>query len=237
MKINTPIAPKLITSSENQNATIFFFFLKSKYSTSVFYDYTPERISIITGVSINTVRKYIGWLKRNGYVGINHDNLWLRSTRKVSEAEKLVSIQTKPWTTWRQFENRVYAAIIKQNIKGQSFHYNMKMFLAGKNIKKISVRTARKYSKTYGQFTKESAKTPVYNSERQIAKLFSKSKSWAHNKLILLERMGYIKTSQLIEVIPYSINPEYLENYKAGRCFIGKRGIYIHHGIKITVKY
>ncbi len=117
MKIGTFIAPKLILTSENQKATIFFFFLKSKYKTSVFYRYKPQKIASITGVSINTVRKYIGWLRRNGYLDITNNNLWLKSTRKISPKEKYISIDTLPWTIWKQFENRVYAALIKRNIK------------------------------------------------------------------------------------------------------------------------
>ena len=237
MKIGTSIAPKLILTSENQKATIFFFFLKSKYKTSVFYRYTPQKIASITGVSINTVRKYIGWLRRNGYLAITDNNLWLKSTRKISPKEKYLSIDTLPWTTWKQFENRVYAALIKRNIKGQSFHYCMKEFLAGTKKKDINVRMVAKYQRRYGTHAKESAGTPVYNSERQIARLFGKSKSWAHSLLVRLVKMGYIKTSQQIETLPFHTDPEYLPDYKPGRCFVSKRGITIHHGTKITVIY
>ena len=237
MKKDTSIASKLILGSGNQKATIFFFFLKSKYKTSVFYHYTPQRLSNITGVSVNTIRKYIGWLKRNGYLDITNKNLWLKSTRKISPGEKYISIDTRPWTTWKQFENRVYAALIKRNIKQQSYHYRMKEFLAGETKKKINVRDVVNYQKRYGQYAKESAGTPVYNSERQIARLFSKSKTWAHNRLNILVKMGYLETSQLIETLPLRTNPEFLLDYNPGRCFLTKRGVTIHHGIKITVKY
>jgi predicted HTH transcriptional regulator len=237
LKINTKIAPELILSSKKQKITIFFFYLKSKYENSVFYNYTPKKLSTITGISENTVRKYISWLKRNDYLAITNKNLWLKSTRKISPGEKYISIDTRPWTTWKQFENRVYAALIKRNIKQQSYHYRMKEFLAGGTKKKMNVRNVVNYQKRYGQYAKESAGTPVYNSERQIARLFSKSKTWAHNRLKTLVKMGYIEISQLIETLPFRTNPEFLPEYKPGRCFLTKRGVTIHHGIKISVKY
>jgi len=110
----------LILEADNQKAMVFFFFLKSKYRNSVFYSYNPERIAAQIGLSVNTVRKYIGWLKSAGLLAKINGNLWLRATRKVNSGKRLISVDSKPWTTWKQFENRVYAGIIKWNIKQQA---------------------------------------------------------------------------------------------------------------------
>ena len=235
MKVNTAIAPQLIINSENQKGTIFYFLLKSKYRTSVFYNYSPEKLSQCTGVSINTVRKYIGFLKRNDYASITNGNLWLRSSRKVSNRERLISIDTRPWTTWRQFENRVYAAIIKLNIMQQSFHYEGKRISAGKSIKENRVRKYKKYIRRYGKPTKESAELQIVNSVRQVACLFNRSKSWAQRRLILLQEMGYVKLSHQIESVPNVCHPDCIDGYAYYNKW--KKSISIHHGTQINVKY
>jgi len=235
VKSNTFIAPNLITTAENQRAMIFFFFLKSKYRKSVFYHYKPERLADFTGISVNTIRKYISWLKINGYLAKKDGNLWLKSTRKISDREKQIRVDSKPWTTWEQFENRTYAAIIKHNLKQQAFHYEMKGLTAGTFKKKNSVRILKRYLKKYSEDTKESAIRPV-NSVRQISRLFNRSKSWAQRKLIQLQKMGYVKLDQQIESLNGYVPPQYCEN---GFAYYNKRrkATCIHHGTKITVIY
>ncbi len=214
---------------------IFFFFLKSKYRTSVFYHYTPERLAATTGLSVNTIRKHIGWLKAAGLLAKTNGNLWLAATRKVNPGKRLISVDTKPWTTWKQFENRVYARIIKWNIKQQAFHLTMKR-LAG-NLKSTNdVRILKKYLDKYGKYTKESAALHPINSVRQLAKLFNRSQGWTQGMLFRLEKMKYIKRKQQIESLPGYVPPEYCEN---GYAYYNKRRdvTSIHHGTMIFVNY
>ncbi len=236
MKTNVNISSQLVTETDNQKAVIYFFFLKSKYRTSVFYDYKPEKLAILTGVSVNTIRKYVGWLKRNGFAAITDGHLWLRSIKKISPEKRLIRVDTKAWTSWKQFENRVYAQIIKLDIKKQTFHYSMKRLPENLKSKK-AVTIYRKYLKTYGKDSKEKADIPM-SSVRQIARLFNRSKSWAQAMLKTLERMGYITRKQVIEKLCDGYLPP---EYYSGKGYIyyntRRNAMILHHGTLINVTY
>jgi hypothetical protein len=242
MKTDTYISSELVTSADNQKAMIFFFFLKSKYKKSVFYGYTPEKLASLTDVSPNTVRKYVGWLKMQRYARIltakdkTKRNLWLISTRKIKGNERLVLVDTRAWTTWKQFENRVYAQIIKDNLIKQAFHYEMKGFVSGTIKEKISVRSLRKYLRTYGKNTKETETKPV-SSIRQIARLFNRSQGWTQNLLSRLERMKYITRKEQRELLVYGFVPPEFE--PTGYVYYNQRrnAMILHNGSLITVKY
>ncbi len=214
---------------------IFFFFLKSKYRVSVFYHYSPERLAVSTGLSVNTVRKYVGRLKAAGFIAKTNGNLWLSATHKKSGSKRLISVDTLPWTAWHQFENRVYATIIKWNIKQQAFHCEMKS-LAGKFKSTNDVRIFKQYNKKYGKYTKESATLHPINSVRQIARLFNRSQGWTQKMLCRLEKMRYITRKQMIESLPGYVPPKYCEN---GFAYYNKRRgtTSIHHGTLIFVNY
>lgn len=244
MKSNTYIAPNLITSAENQRAMIFFFYLKSKYNKSVFYKYTPERLSRLTGLAINTVRKYVGYLVRKGYAKRLNGNLWLKSTRKISD-DRLIHIDSKPWTSFYQFIHRAYAAIIKWDNAKQAFHYNMKSLMSGNLRSTKDVRNFRRYEKTYCKDKKESDNCKPINSTRQIARLFKHSQSWAQNTLSRLVKMKYATTKQQIESLNFYVPPENHEFYKTcnslgiGFFYPNKRRkiTCVHHGTIITLNY
>ncbi len=235
MKLNTYISPELIINADNQKAMIFFFYLKSKYDNSVFYGYTPEKLSQLTGLAINTVRKYVGYLVRKGYAKRLNGTLWLKSTYKISN-ERLIKVDTRPWTTFEQFMHRVYAAIIKWNITKQAFHYEMKS-LPGNLKKKIDVRKHRNYIRTYGKYTKESELCKPINSIRQIARLFNRSQGWAQKMLSRLVKMKYATISQQIEGLTGYVPPKYYTGF--GFAYFNKhRGITcIHHGTLIKLTY
>jgi hypothetical protein len=247
MKTNARILPELILETEQPKALIFFFYLKSKYRTSVFYKYTPEKLAKLVnngsnkGISNNTIRKYVGWLKSKGYAAITNGNLWLISTRKLNAGKPLyTAIQSKAWTTWKQFENRVYARIIEINQKSQSFHTNMKRAALRKSKEKISVRTLRSYYGRYGsKGNKESNLFFTINSERQIAKLFNRSLYWANQLMHRLEAMGYVKLSQKVRKLPKYIPPELYTGGGFAFCNKEHTETYIHYGtiIKIVHKW
>ena len=235
MKNNTHIAPNLILESENQKAVIFFFYLKSKYKTSVFYDYTPEKIAELSGVSVNTIRKYISWLKRNGYAAITNGNLWLRSVKKISDGERLIRVDSRSWTRWKNFENRVYSQIIKWNIMQQAFNCEIKR-LSGNLKKSNDVRKIKSYVQKYGKFSKESDTLYPKNSTRQLAKLFNKSPIWVSRLLRKLKRIGYINYKENIVSLEGYVPPKYCEH---GFAYFNKyrKLTMVHHGITINVKY
>jgi len=235
MKTGTHIQPNLIIEADNQKAMIFFFYLKSKYRNSVYYKYTPEKLSQLTGLAINTVRKYVGYLISKGYAKRLNGNLWLKSTRKISN-DRLIKIDSKPWTTFYQFMHRAFAAIIKWDKAKQAFHYHMKS-LSGNLKSKKDVRNFRRYVKTYGKDKKESDICKPINSTRQISRLFNRSQGWASNMLKRLVKMGYATLSQQIEGLTGYVPPKY---YTGGgfAYFNKRRGITcIHHGTIINLTY
>lgn len=109
--------------------------------------------------------------------------------------------------------------------------------LSGNLKSKQDVCNFRKYSKTYGKFTKESDISKPINSVRQIARLFNRSKSWAQKMLKTLEKMGYATLIQQIEGLTGYVPVKYYTGL--GFAYYNKRrGITcIHHGTKITLTY
>lgn len=58
---------KIIRTAINErqiNALATFYFCKSKWVNSIFYDYTPKKLSLATGLSVNTIKKHIAWLEK-----------------------------------------------------------------------------------------------------------------------------------------------------------------------------
>ncbi len=233
IKINTKISPKMVLQAENQKAILFFFFIKSKFSHSIIYNYNPTKLARLSGISPNTIRRYIRDLKKKRYLSITNKHLHLKSTKKIADGDRLIKVESKPWTTWRQFENRVYAQLIKLNLLQQEYHYRMKGGFYG-NRKKVKLSVLKNYHKQHGKYREESVNSP-HSSVRQLSKYFGKSTYWVSEKLKLLRAMGYIKTKQHIIRMPNICPPDYLEQY----AWVSDNGKYllVHYGQIIRVRY
>jgi DNA-binding transcriptional regulator YhcF (GntR family) len=237
IQTSTYIAPEIILNADNQRAMIFYFFVKSKYRHSIIYKYSPNRLALLTGIAPNTIRKYVGWLKGQGYIKIDHGNLHFRAVRKIAEGEKLLHIDSRPWTTWRQFENRVYAGLIKRNLLQQDYHYTMRGGTYGKSKKvNLSVTAHRRYLRKYETKGSEESVLPPRSSVRQLARYFGKSTYWVSTKLKLLERMGYISTKKLMVSVPQICPPDWVEGVYAYH-HRGRGTMILHYGTVIRVKH
>ena len=216
-------------------AIVFFYFCKSKYKNSQIYNYTPNKLSTLTGVSANTVRKYVGILKSLGLVEKKNKNLLFINPKRIMDfSQKKVSIDVLPWTTYKQFFGRILAELIRRNQMQQKWIASAKSASVDKNSNFAS-KDYKKYCKKYqhnyiGELTK--IDYSIYQSSKQLAVMFNINQRTILNWIYNLENIGYIDVEHIIEKIDYNIPIKYIPYYS----FTIDNNTFIHHGSKYSIK-
>lgn len=239
MRDHTHIIPELIFAYESDfKKIVFFYYIKSKFHTPIIYNYTPKKLSKLLNnqFSENIIRKYIGYLKQEGLCEYRDGHLKFLGLRKTHKRIKStrITIDTMPWTTWRQFYHRVMAKLIRYNQLQQEFMYLCKSAYNGVN-KSVPVKMLNRFNKKYRKHFKASVGCmPVCNSTRQIGKLFSRSKSWGNKLIVELDKMGYIKKKFLIEKLDEEIPAKFL-GLSSNYLYNHKGCTYSHSGMRIYI--
>ena len=152
------VSEKIIRTSIDEgqiNALAFFYFCKSKWVSSVFLNYTPKRLALATGLSVNSVKKYVAWLSKQK---IGH---YIRSTYRT--ADPLIFIhngnlhfsRVQPQHHITKFNSKnkslkeirylLYGILIQANITAQK--YSIKTKKKDKIILKNPCKDIKRYKK------------------------------------------------------------------------------------------
>lgn len=230
----------IITNREDRNPYLFYFYFKSKFRNSIIYNYTPEKLSKLTGVSINTVRKYIGILKEDKMVKMHLNNLVFVSIykvksryddfRKLQDKRKLqiIFVKTRPWITFDNFKDRINLVLIHNNIQQQKWMQKCKEFgnVSG-NLSSCNLKDYKKFNKHYKT---EETSYYIRNSCRQLSRVLCMSISNVAKLLIRLKEKGYISLNHEIQLVTRHKMFDY-DYYKGIAYFFSTiNGSYIHLG-------
>lgn len=222
----------------SNNALLFHSFVRSKFHYPIITNYTPKKLSGLTGVSENSVRKYVGWLKTNGYCIETKDGLFFKRVipqklvnKKLVKDKSKIFIEVRPWTSWVAFKRRVYVALIDRHQKQQRWCGRIKKHYEHRNLKvKVDIKKLRKFKKYFN--VGDSYDTKSHTSVRGLAKFFGFSKSKMDKILIDLEKNFYIKRIQLI----YALNvPKKMQPYLSGYTYVFQGRVCHHQGTHIRV--
>ncbi len=223
-----------VNEAVKSNEFAFYYFLRSKYLYPIILDYTPEKVAVLTGFSVNTVRKYVGHLVKIKYLIRDGKNLKFKKQEfNVGEYEKL---DIRPWTSFGAFMRRVYTKLIECNQKKQGWCRSIKSYYHRKQklVKGFDPKKYKKFNKYFRVGEKYCEN--VLLSTRSLAKVFRCSQSKARNILKSLVKNGYIKVKEIIEKSEMSVAEfKAISNYKKldGYFFVFNGLVYQHKGITI----
>jgi len=77
-----------VKNIKNEKVVHFWLYMKTFYRNGTFYHYSPERLSKLTGVSPNTIRKYISILSDANWIRKHHGNITCIDRRDVQQVDK-----------------------------------------------------------------------------------------------------------------------------------------------------
>jgi hypothetical protein len=127
------VSEKIIRTSIDEgqiNALAFFYLCKSLWVSSVFLNYTPQRLAKATKVSLNSVKKYIAWLEKQKighYMGstyrpadplifIRNGNLYFS---RVQPKKHICRFKTKKQYTIHDIKKILYGKLIDARCNAQ----------------------------------------------------------------------------------------------------------------------
>lgn len=238
MQIRRSIKINVIDAAQ-QKELMFFYFLRSKFFHNVILNYKPEKLARLTGVSPNTVRKYISYLIKNEYFIKSGKNLVFKKFKKESGV-KIIRIQTRPWTSFNAFKRRVYSQVIKLHQSQQAwcgkikanYHRNI-----NNSRSKVDFKRLRKFYKKFR--VGDGWNEKVFLSSRSLALIFNCSQTKVLKILKDLKRHKFIKMKEVITKTEMSVSEFFtlkrLDLMPKGFFYINNGRVIQHHGVAVGV--
>ena len=158
MNVSEKIIQKAI-DDHMVNALAFHFLIKQRYENSVVYNYTPKKLSSVTGISVNSIKRYIGWLKNQ------EAGLWKGSKyehrplvffvgknlhfSRVQPRKHIARIKLNNCTL-KEIKYLLYGTMIRANISHQKHSIKAKS-----QIKRVIQDPKRGEKRLYGRYQRE----------------------------------------------------------------------------------
>jgi DNA-binding transcriptional regulator YhcF (GntR family) len=200
----------------NEKVLHFFLFFKTKFKHSIVYNYTPEKLSNITGISPNTIRKYIAILKNNGLVKKVNNNLLFINRLKVDEVAKY-NFRRRDYNgieSFSQFRETLILNYIKNEANKQEYIIKAKDILKGKGVQSIKqYRKAKAIASKYSNNWKE-YNNKVIMSYRSLASKLSLSHTTIKRYIDVLIKQGLITLERITKVIKHNATYNDYLSYK-----------------------
>jgi Mn-dependent DtxR family transcriptional regulator len=201
MKTTTCFNIKIIENAMAKGYTkplALYYLIKAKFWKSVIYDYTPYKLSQLSGLHHKTVKRYVARLEKEGLVQFNHGHLFFISGKKIAKGT-LKKLPTRPYTSFDGILKRIYTAAALNNREQQNFNIAVK---CGTNIGQLSERTRRKALRRarLEPITLESITVPII-SVHSASKLFNVSKNTSAKILRELKNYNYLKLNPYVKRI------------------------------------
>ena len=182
------------------NALAFFFLLKQIFVGSCIKNPTPQRLSKATGVSVNTVKKYLVWLskqtvgtrlKKGGFrivpiIFYRNGKLYLS---RVQSKYHITTFKLEN-NTLSEIKNLLYGKIIHSFVTAQEHSIRRK-----EEIKRIKTNPRKSEKRKYREYTDLNPNPKVSLSVRYICNRLSIGKSK------LKEICNYLENKKLLKVI------------------------------------
>lgn len=172
-----------------------YYLVKAKYNHSIIYNYTPNKLSKLTGLHWKTITRYVKKLQDHGLVEFRDGHLLFK---KYQEGIKK-RLATRPYTSFDGILNRIYFLILMNNKAQQTYNCVKKH---GIYVETMNERTRKKALRKANiqRPSLESVQTPVV-TVRGASKLFNLSNNSAFNILSNLKKKNYLNFTPLIEKV------------------------------------
>jgi len=227
MKTSTTFNITLILEAEKQLKPLaLYYLLKAKYHHSIVFEYSPHKLSKLTGLHHKTIKRYLKKLDQLDLIVKRDGHLLFKKQR----GGVLKRISTRPWTSYKEILNRIYLLTILNNLKQQKYKLANKY---GINVGTLSPSTRRKAIKgvTLQKPGLENALKPVITIQ-SVSKLFNVSLPTSFRILKELKNKRYIKTKPFCLCIGRAIPLKYTQN----GAFFNKNGfLFRYYGSLVSL--
>ena len=193
----------------------FWLYMKTFFINGTFYRYSPERLSNLTGVSPNTIRKYISILSNANWVRKHSGNITCIDRRDVQQVDKYYFRRKdyKKGLSFSDFRDILVLKMINQEAKKQEYAIKTKNILKGKEATTTSgYRKARSIDRKYGMNWKEYLSKVVF-SYRSLASKLNLSHSTIKGHVTSLVSKGLLNIKRSFLFICNGTYIDYI-NYK-----------------------
>jgi len=197
MKTSTGFDIALIkdaTSEKMLKPLALFYLIKAKFNHSIIYNYTPNKLSKLTGLHPKTITRYVNKLINCGLCVLRDGNLLFVKTKGIKKY-----VETRPYTSYKGILRRIYFIYLMNNKSQQKYQLARRY---GIKIEALSPKARRKALKgiKLEKIGLESSIKPIM-SITGASKLFNVSKNTAFNILKDLKDNNFIKTKPHTRVI------------------------------------
>ena len=114
--------------------------VKAKYQHSIIYNYNPYKLLIQTGLHPKTIVRYVYRLIEEELAILRDEHLLFVSSMKKAKG-LLITLPTRPYTSFEGILNRIYYLILINNKAEQKFNIAKRY---GINIGELKPKTRRK---------------------------------------------------------------------------------------------
>lgn len=222
-----------------KRALALAFKIKYVHSSSAITNYSNEKISKLTNVSLYRVNKYINWLINNNYALINNNTFVVK---KLTDKNYL-KITINENDSIDKIVEKIDFLILQQNISSQQHCINVKSYSQKSNHgSKKDYNRAKKHKK----YMSEGFYEKTIMCARNFAKLTGYSIGKANSILKKWDSEGFIKRTpikkKLKKVGNVPVNQSELKELigngkKSGYFFIFKGWLCIYLFTEVTIKF
>ena len=197
---------------------LFFYFLHTKFSQPLVYNWSYKKLQDITGLSANKVKKHIDFLRKHGMIGFSksHDgngHMRIHSVRRFCNTLGIESYKTKrvdvyKSLSFRDFKAYILGFLIDHNQVQQRF------IISAKSPKsKRELNLSKSFRKSQPEKVEGNA-VGVVNSIQGLAKIFNKSEGFVQYWLPYMEAKGII--TKKTKLVPFRVPRRYASSVE--RC-------------------
>jgi hypothetical protein len=205
-------------STSEYNANMFYLYLKLK-KKGIIINWNYQSLNAITGVPINSIKKYTDILFKKKFISETFGNLNLHKEEKVCSGEYFLKLELYRNLKFDRFKAIIFSKLIKQNTDQQKWmaekrtQYqtltDKKVYLENQKVYKSLTskewKELKKLNKKYS-FDKGTVCSMVFNSSRQLAYLFKKSRKFIEDNLLLAHKFGYIYLKENLKLLKNNIS-------------------------------
>jgi hypothetical protein len=204
MNINQLLIKDLVEINKQRYLAVFIKF-KSIYSSGCVHNYSPNKFSLATKLSRNSVKKYVDYFLSNGWCRIEGKNLIFNKFRSFDENKKRLMCVISAKKSIKEIEILLYREVLRLKQSQFNFLKRVKCDLTnpiGIKVYKKALKIGKKYNLNTENLPGAQEKYKV--SIKKIAESFNCSVGKAMGIIDKLCEKNQIKRFRQMEILCYN---------------------------------
>lgn len=214
-----------------------FYQVKSKFKHSIIYNYTPNKLSKLTGLHHKTTERYVKKLINDDFCELRNGHLLFKTKKRILPDKEYrkskYSFETRPYTSFDGILKRIYTILILNNKEQQKFKIAANY---GQYVGEMNPRTFKKALRQADIKDRglASSNRPVI-SLSGVSRLLNVSRGTSFKIMRGLKKRKYLKMTSFVLSFKSPIPVKYYSGL--GHCFRRGNYINIHLGREINRGY